>query len=100
MIKIITNQNTAYIKKHSRNEQSHKRCRSDWGTLATELTLTGYGGGRSKWKEGELVHEEVSQRTHLKSKQPADKVHFSQMDIIQNNIWMRKIRPKCYRKAI
>lgn len=46
MIQIITNQNTAYIKKHSRNEQSHNRCISDSCTLATELTLTGYGGGR------------------------------------------------------
>lgn len=61
VIKIITNQNTAYIKKHSRNEQPHKRCISDWCTLATELTLTGYGGGRSKSREGELFHEEVSQ---------------------------------------
>lgn len=46
MIQIITNQNAAYIKKHSRNEQSHNRCISDWCTLATKLTLTGYGGGR------------------------------------------------------
>lgn len=46
MTQIITNQNTAYIKKHGRNEQSHNRCISDQGTLATELTLTGYGGGR------------------------------------------------------
>lgn len=38
MIQITTNQNTAYIKKHSRNEQSHNRCISDWFTIATELT--------------------------------------------------------------
>lgn len=48
MIKIITYQNKAYIKKQSRNEQPHKRCISECCTLAAEQTLTGYGGGRSK----------------------------------------------------